>query len=154
MIPSILVFLQYSNNYKAAWIFKSAFIQDMRNVYKGAYKAFLVNIILPLYIAESIIFILIFGIKVIPVLVTAFMFLIISILIGHMTGRLKVPFTMEPGVIDKGKNMFNVLIGILIMILGAGINYVALFNAYLLITYGIILALIAFVMWKKCVKVY
>ena len=154
MIPSILVFLQYSNNYKAAWIFKSVFIQDMRNIYKGVYKAFLINMILPLYIAESIIFILIFGIKVIPVLVTAFMFLIISILIGHMAGRLKVPFTMEPGVIDKGKNMLNVLIGILIMILGAGINYAALFNAYLLIIYAIILMFIAFVMWKKCVKVY
>ena len=53
MIPSILMTLQYSNDYKAAWIYESVFIKDTANIYRGAYKALIVNLLLPLYLAVS-----------------------------------------------------------------------------------------------------
>lgn len=154
MIPDILLSLQYSNNYNAAWIYKAAFIKDMRNIYKGAYKAFLINLILPLYIIESVIFIFVFGIEAIPVLIVAFMFLLICVVIGHITGKMNIPFTMKAGVTDKGKNLLNLLISIVIMIIGVVINYLVLSKIYILILYGIVLALISLFMWKKFIKVY
>ncbi|HCW52379.1 MAG TPA: ABC transporter permease [Clostridium sp.] len=154
MIPSLLLILQCSNNYKAAWIYKTAFISDMTNIYKGAYKGFIANIILPLYLVESIIFIICFGVKVVPVLIVAFLFLLVTVVIGHIIGKIKVPFTCKFGLEQSKGSTIAVFIGMGIVALGAVINYFILSNVFLLSCYGVILAGLALFLWKKCIKVY
>lgn len=152
MVPSLLMSLQYSNNYKAAWIYEATFISDKSNIYKGAYKALLANLLLPIYLFESIIFIVIFGIKVVPILIIAFLFLLILIVIEHLIGKNRLPFSLKFGEIDKGQSLINTLLGMFILGLAVGINYFILFNIYALIAYGVILAIIVFTMWNKCIK--
>lgn len=154
MIPTILMTLQYSNNYKAAWIYKTAFINDMTNIYKGVYKGFIFSIILPLYLIECLIFILGFGIKVVPVLITAFMFLLVTVVIGHRIGKLKIPFTEKIGLEQGGGSVLLVLMGMVVIGIGAALNYFVLSNVYLLAAYGVILLGIAMFLWKKGIKVY
>lgn len=154
MIPNILMTLQYSNNYNAAWIYESAFISDKANIYKGAYKALVANLLLPLYLLESIIFIVVFGIKVVPILIIALIFLLIFIAIEHVISKSKLPFTLKIGEVDKSQNLISTLLGMIILVVGVGINYFLLFNLVALLIYGALLLIIAFVMWKKCIKVY
>lgn len=153
MIPTIIMILQYSNNYKAAWIYKAAFISDMTNIYKGVYKGFIVNIILPLYLVESIIFVAGLGIRAIPVLIIAFIFLLVTFVIGHRIGKIKVPFTEKFGVEQGGTNILIVFMGMAIIGLGAALNYFVLSNMFLLAGYGVVLLLAAIFLWKKCIKV-
>lgn len=152
MVPTLLMALQYSNNYNAAWIYEATFISDKSNIYKGAYKALLVNLLLPLYLFESIIFIVIFGIKVVPILIIAFIFLLIFIVIEHIIGKNSLPFSIKIGEVDKSQSFISTLLGMLILGVAVGINFFMLFNIYALIVYGIILTVIAFIMWNKCIK--
>lgn len=153
MVPTLLMTLQYSNNYKAAWIYEAAFISDKSNIYKGAYKALISNLLLPLYLFESIIFIVIFGIKILPILIIAFAFLLIFVVIEHLIGKNSLPFTLKFGEVNKSQNIINTLLGMVILGIAVGINYFMLFNVYALVAYGIILIIIAFIMWSKCIKV-
>lgn len=152
MVPTLLMTLQYSNDYKAAWIYETAYISDKSNIYKGAYKALLANILLPLYLFESIIFIVIFGIKVLPILITAFVFLLVFIVIEHMLGKNTLPFTLKFGDVNKSQNLINTLLGMVILCVGVGINYLALSNVYALVAYSTILMFVAFILWSKCIK--
>lgn len=153
MVPTLLMTLQYSNNYKAAWIYEAAFISDKSNIYKGAYKALISNLLLPLYLFESIIFIVIFGIKIVPILIITFAFLLIFVVIEHLIGKNSLPFTLKFGEVNKSQNIINTLLGMVILGIAVGINYCMLFNIYALVAYGIILIIIAFIMWSKCIKV-
>lgn len=153
MVPTLLMTLQYSNNYKAVWIYEAAFISDKSNIYKGAYKALISNLLLPLYLFESIIFIVIFGIKIVPILIIAFAFLLIFVVIEHLIGKNNLPFTLKFGEVNKSQNIINTLLGMVILGIAVGINYFMLFNIYALVAYGIILIIIAFIMWSKCIKV-
>lgn len=152
MVPTLLMTLQYSNDYKAAWIYETAYISNKSNIYKGAYKALLANILLPLYLFESIIFIVIFGIKVLPILIIAFIFLLVFIVIEHMLGKNTLPFTLKFGEVNKSQNLINTLLGMVILGVGVGINYFALFNIYALAGYSMILIILAFILWSKCIK--
>lgn len=154
MIPSILMTLQYSNDYKAAWIYESVFIKDTANIYRGAYKALIVNLLLPLYLVESVIFTVIFGIQVLGILIIVFIFLLIFIVAEHIIGKLSLPFTTKAGVVDNGSNLLNILLGMILVGITATINYFLLSNIIALIVYGIALVIVALFMWRKCIKTY
>lgn len=154
MIPSILMTLQYSNDYKAAWIYESVFIKDTANIYIGAYKALIVNLLLPLYLVESVIFTVIFGIQVLGILIIVFIFLLIFIVAEHIIGKLSLPFTTKAGVVDNGSNLLNILLGMILVGIAATINYFLLSNIIALIVYGIALVIVALFMWRKCIKTY
>lgn len=154
MIPSILMTLQYSNDYKAAWIYESVFIKDTANIYRGAYKALIVNLLLPLYLVESVIFTVIFGIQVLGILIIVFIFLLIFIVAEHIIGKLSLPFTTKAGVVNNGGNLLNILLGMILVGIAATINYFLLSNIIALIVYGIALVIVALFMWRKCIKTY
>lgn len=154
IIPSILMTLQYSNDYKAAWIYESVFIKDTANIYRGAYKALIVNLLLPLYLVESVIFTVIFGIQVLGILIIVFIFLLIFIATEHIIGKLSLPFTTKAGVVNNGSNLLNILLGMILVGIAATINYFLLSNIIALIVYGIALVIVALFMWRKCIKTY
>ncbi|ALR90423.1 hypothetical protein [Clostridium butyricum] len=154
MIPSILMTLQYSNDYKAAWIYESVFIKDTANIYRGVYKALIVNLLLPLYLVESVIFTVIFGIQVLGILIIVFIFLLIFIVAEHIIGKLSLPFTTKAGVVNNGSNLLNILLGMILVGIAATINYFLLSNIIALIVYGIALVIVALFMWRKCIKTY
>ena len=154
MIPSILMTLQYSNDYKAAWIYESVFIKDTANIYRGVYKALIVNLLLPLYLVESVIFTVIFGIQVLGILIIVFIFLLIFIVAQHLIGKLRLPFTTKAGVVDNGSNLLNTLLGMILVGVAATINYFLLSNIIAMIVYGIALLIVALFMWRKFIKIY
>ena len=153
IVPTLLVAVQYSNNHNASWVYEAVFISDKSNIYKGVYKSLLVNLLLPLYLFESLIFICIFGIRVIPILIIAFEFLLIFMILEHLIGKNNLPFTLKSGQVDKSQNLINTILGMIILGIAIGINYFVLFNIYALVTYGVILMIMILIMWSKCIRI-
>ncbi|MEW9938694.1 hypothetical protein AB2T96_17340 [Clostridium butyricum] len=114
----------------------------------------IVNLLLPLYLVESVIFTVIFGIQVLGILIIVFIFLLIFIVAEHIIGKLSLPFTTKAGVVDNGSNLLNILLGMILVGIAATINYFLLSNIIALIVYGIALVIVALFMWRKCIKTY
>lgn len=149
MAMTVLTMLQYSEFYKAAWTFKTTPLTDEGEIYRGSYKALLFNVLLPLYLFESIIFILCFKVKVIIHLIIALLFMVLTIPILHMMNKFSLPFTEK---FNAGDNSFNVSFTIpLFCLIGAGdfIHDILAQRIGMLIIYGIILIILNIVMWRK-----
>lgn len=110
MIPSVMVMLQYSEYYKAAWVFKSTPLINESDIYKGCYKAFLFTMLVPLYLFESILFIICFKIKVIIHLIIALLFISILIPIVYRLNKFSILFTGEFNVANRSSNLINMII--------------------------------------------
>ncbi|MEK3731052.1 MULTISPECIES: hypothetical protein [unclassified Paenibacillus] len=66
MIISAVFMLKYSGKSKAFWLFGAAPFSNLDPLYKGALKAFVVKIYLPLYFVNATVFAFIFGSRIIP----------------------------------------------------------------------------------------
>ncbi|WP_270180553.1 hypothetical protein [Alkalihalobacillus sp. CinArs1] len=66
MIPGVVIMLQYSSKSKGAWIYHVSPVTDLTNSIKGTLKALIVRLFLPVYIAVSVIYLVIFGVRILP----------------------------------------------------------------------------------------
>ncbi|WP_312369663.1 hypothetical protein [Lachnoclostridium sp.] len=98
-LPTVILMMRYSANYKGAWIYKVMPIHELAPVFKGTLKAFLVNLLLPLYVLECIIFTWIFGARIIPDLIVVLLNIFIYTVICFKKLKIELPFTrpFEPG---------------------------------------------------------
>ena len=61
LLVSVVIMLRYSGQYKAAWIFRAAPIANENVLYRGALKAFLCNMFIPVFMLNAIVFTCTFG---------------------------------------------------------------------------------------------
>lgn len=151
MISSIMIILQYSQCYKAAWIFKAAPSINEGDIYKGCYKAFLFTMLLPLYLVESILFIICFKINVIIHLIIVLLFISALIPIFHRLNKFSIPFTEEFNVVDKSSGLINMILSFGVVGVGALIHGFLGGKIILLGIYGIVLICLNFILWNKVI---
>lgn len=151
MIPTIMIMLQYSQFYKAAWIFKSAPSINEGDIYKGCYKAFLFTMLLPLYLLESILFIICFKFNIIIHLIIVLLFITALIPIFYRLNKFSIPFAGEFNVTDRGSNLINMILSFAVVGIGTLIHGFLGEKIILLIIYGIILVCLNFILWSKAV---
>lgn len=125
-LATLFITLSLSENYKGAWIYKAMPIGNPVIVVKAAMKAFLVKYIIPIYLVISLIFMAIFGIKVIPSLVLMFINLIMLMLLVFKESKKELPFCKDFQYTKNANNTFMVLISLFICGAFAGIHYLAL----------------------------
>lgn len=81
-IGLVVMMLQFSSKYKAAWVFQITPIVHHSSIYSGTLKGFIIKLFLPLYLLLSIVFLFIFSIRILPdlaiVLITAILHTLIS----------------------------------------------------------------------------
>lgn len=149
MISTVMTMLQYSQCYKAAWIFKTTPLSDEGEIYRGSYKAFLFNILLPIYLFESIIFIFCFKAKVIIHLAIALIFIALIIPSLHVVSNFSLPFTEEFNAGDNSSNVITMIISLCIIGVGAFIHNILGERITLLIIYGVILICLNLILWRR-----
>lgn len=149
MISTVMTMLQYSQCYKAAWIFKTTPLSDEGEIYRGSYKAFLFNILLPIYLFESIIFIFCFKAKVIIHLAIALIFIALIIPSLHIVSNFSLPFTEEFNAGDNSSNVITMIISLCIIGAGAFIHNILGERITLLIIYGVILICLNLILWRR-----
>ena len=153
-LPSVIQMMKCSANYKAAWIYKTAPIKAAGAIFKGTMKALLVRLFLPVFLVESIIFIMLLGTGIILNLIGIFLNIqLFAVLCFHIFEK-TLPFSESFGSAQKGA--WAALPTFLILAALAGAHYFfisAWFGDYG--SYGIILlsAVSNIILWRKAFAV-
>ena len=127
MLPNILILLRYSEMYKAGWIYKTMPIKNISSIFKGSIKAVMYKLLAPVFIFQSIVFILIFSPKVIIQIVGVLLASILLMMIIFITMEKALPFTQKQEVGDASGNIGPVIITMFSIPLLAGIHFAVTF---------------------------
>ncbi|OZB93480.1 hypothetical protein [Paenibacillus sp. XY044] len=132
MIPSVVMMLRYTSTPKGAWIFDTVPLRDHTPVYKGTLKACIVQLILPIYVVESIVFTVIFGARILPDLLVILVMILMYTVISFRLMGVGMPFT-EPAQAGTQSGQAGLML-LLFLILGvmAGLHF-----AFRSSTYGV-----------------
>lgn len=153
LLASLFPMISLSENYKGAWIYKALPVDNPVIVIKGAFKAFLLKYIAPIYLCISLIFILVFGIKILPSIVLIFVNLLILMLTMFCSSKRELPFYKDFQYTQNGSNAGMVFISFMLCAVAAGIHYLALvFIPYGLAINIVISLIIVIVLWHYSFK--
>lgn len=150
MIPSIIIMLKYSGKYKGAWIYKLINIDDLASIVKGAVKGGIVRLYLPVFFIDAVLFIIIFGIRIIPDIIIMFLVSLIIPVITFLFMKKAIPFSKPFDELNKGSdNVISILLLIItgfIAVIHVGIVFIGI--PILKYIYMILLILITWLSWK------
>lgn len=147
LLPTAVLMLKYSKSYKGAWVYLVTPIRDMNAIYKGVLKAFIVKLLLPIYLLESIIFIYLFHIDILPDLIIVFLTMLIFIVVCFKVVGKGLPFSQSIDNVSKTQGMILILLMLIIGVF-TGIHVIFTFiNNGVYIYLGIIFILNLFI-WK------
>lgn len=150
IIPKIMIVLKYSKNYKASYIYKTVNIKNKMNVHKASVKACLINLILPLYLIQSIVFVYFYKFSIIPHIIITFLVGVFIMIITFKTLDKDMPFSRPINVLKKNEGIVeNYLMMILILIMG-GIHLLISFIGGLAVSmYLIVILIVDLILFKK-----
>lgn len=152
MLPTALMMLKYSPKYKAAWIYKAMPVKKNASIYKGSIKAFIIRLLLPVYIIEAFIFLMIFGMKIFPHLILVFLNMMLFTVLCFKTMEKSLPFSEMAGTSNKSSGL--IFIPLMFMLGGlAFIHYQCANISYGVYIYMIVLILFNLLLWKKAFNV-
>ncbi len=151
VIPTVVMMLSYSGKYKGSWVYKVAPVSSRASIYKGTLKAFLMKLFLPLYALISIVFIFLFGYRIIPevfiVFVSACIFTVVCL--GLMRGTL--PFSESFEGIQQSDSWkvlpFYFIVGVFF-----ALHYLALQIPFGIPIYLVLLLVTNLIVWKTAIK--
>lgn len=152
ILTSSILMINYSERYKAAWIYKALPIEDTASIYKGALKGFVFKFILPIFLFDSIIFLAICRTRIIPDLILMLLNMFLLIIITFKFSDKQLPFSNDFQYTQGN----NISIGILTFIyvgVSGGLQAGFAHNTYFYIGYSLILILLNIVLWKTSFKV-
>lgn len=152
LIPTIIMMMKYSGKYKGAWIYKAIPINNISSIFKGSIKAFIVKLIMPIFIFEVIIFIAIFGLRTIPQLVIVFLNMLLYTVICFKCMKKSLPFSESFESTNESSGLIVFPLMILIGAL-AGIHYLCTNYNNVIYVYMIILILGNWIIWKKAFNI-
>lgn len=113
-LAPIVMMVKYSDQCKAAWIYKAVPIEDMASIFKGVTKAIIYKMVCPIYILLSLIYVWLFGVKVIPNLIAIFLVLIALSLISVKAMDKHFPFSVSFKDGEKMDDLGNTFLIILL----------------------------------------
>lgn len=147
LIPTVVIMLRYSSKYKAAWIYQAAPIANQAPIYRGALKACLVRLLMPLFILDCCIFLYLFGLVIIPDMIVVALSFILYPVICFAYMRKALPFSEATG---GGQQTESIRVLPLMLILAgfALLHWIALRYDYGIYGYMIVLVFANLFAWK------
>ena len=140
--------LAHSDKFKAAWIYQIFPMNDFTDLQKGSLKAFLIKLFVPIYLVLSLIFCIIFGVRIIPDLAAIFVTSCLYTVICYKGFGSNIPFTKPTNEIGDAQGWKTFILMIPLVVL-AGAHYLMAtkipFGIYL---YVVLLIIINWVVWK------
>ncbi|WP_201716497.1 hypothetical protein [Rossellomorea arthrocnemi] len=151
VIPTVVMMLSYSGKYKGSWVYKVAPVSSRASIYKGTLKAFLMKLFLPLFALISIVFIILFGYRVIPEMVIVFISACIFTVICLSLMRGALPFSESFEGVQQSDS-WKVLPFYLIVGVFLGLHYLALQIPFGIPFYLIVLFGVNLILWKTVIR--
>ncbi|MBR2565351.1 MAG: hypothetical protein IKE29_12090 [Paenibacillus sp.] len=146
LVITVVTMLKYSGQYKAAWILRAAPLANESVLYKGALKAFLYNMFLPLFLLNAIVFTWTFGLRILPDLA---IILLTGTALIPASGKLmlqQLPFSRSFSVAQESEGWY-VFIAIPVLALFWGIHVFFRSFSMGVWVYGAILILANVLLW-------
>lgn len=147
MIPTVVMMLKFSGTYKGAWIYSVVPMRDTTPMYRGTLKACLVRLLLPIFMLQSIIFIVIFGIRILPDLLVIFIGILLYTIISFKMLSKGLPFS-EPFQAAQQGSGFIIFFLLILLGLFAGLHLASTFIAYGVYLLLAVLLIANFAAWK------
>lgn len=102
--------IQIGNNQQAVWIFKSLPLNSPANFFKGSIKAAFSRFFLPVYLVISSAICIIWGIRVLPDVIIALLYIYLLTLMFYYFQDNVFPFTMEKAASKGGAAMTKIFL--------------------------------------------
>lgn len=147
LVPTIIMMLRYSGKYKAAWIYHTAPIAERSAIHRGTIMAALIRLVLPLYLLESIIFTLLFGMEIIPDLIVFGFAIMLYAVISFAFLSKALPFSQPFEAAQQSEGMRMIPLMLLLGVFG-GIHLAATFVNYGVYIYLVILLISNGITWR------
>ncbi|GGE44773.1 hypothetical protein GCM10011391_24480 [Pullulanibacillus camelliae] len=148
IIPSVVVMLKYSGNYKGAWIYKALPIEEHGDIYKGAIKAFVYKLFVPLFLILAVVFIVLFGFRIVPDLIITFLNALLYVYICFlMTGKV-IPFSRPFENIQQSDGI-KIFFLIFIILGFVGLHWLCTIFSFVLYGYLLVLLAVNVIVWRK-----
>ncbi|MBM7615489.1 ABC transporter permease [Alkaliphilus hydrothermalis] len=148
MLANTIPMLSTSEGNKAAWIYHILPIENPNVIYRGALKAFIGKYILPVYGAACIIFLGVYGLRILPDIFLMMLNLLLLIIIIFHYSKKPLPFSQDFQYI-KHNNMSIMLQLFAFSGVSAGIHWFLISRGYNILVYaGVVLAMVI-ITWKK-----
>jgi hypothetical protein len=141
-------YINNSDSYKGAFIYKVLPIENPGAILKGAVKGAIVKLILPVYTLEAVIFLILKGPAIILDLIVMFFVLLIASLVYFKISNKAMPFSVKFATADSGKLISPSLITMALIGVLAAIHIVIRNNIVFIEIYALILLIINIVLWK------
>lgn len=148
-LPSVVMMLQYSGKYKGAWIYQTAPIANLAALFKGTLKACIIKLYVPIYIIISVIFLWIFGFRILPDLLVVLVASALYMVICHKALTKKLPFS--EAITDSQQHASVGIILIFMLLIGVfiGVHFLFTLIPYGVYGYLLILLVVNVIAWKK-----
>lgn len=148
IIPTIMILLKYSGKYKGGWIFRAAPMNELKPVFSGTIKAFIFKLYLPVYLILSVLFIVLFGVRILPDLVVVFLNACMYAVICFKILEKSIPFTKSFDEYNQNGNVATTFGLMLFVALFAGLHFVSTLFSYGVYLYlGVVIIALAAI-WR------
>ena len=116
--------IYFSDNWKAAWIFKNSPIQFPGNIILGGMKAIIIKVAVPIFTVVGAIMVYKFGLEVIDDIIFAFVNTLLFISAGITIGQFSMPFSKDISEQNKaGKSWSRIIVLLIVVPIIGGIHY-------------------------------
>ena len=149
MVPTVLGAVGYSGNYKGAWIYETIPIKDKSTIHRGTVKAAIVNLFVPVFILVSLIFLIIYKMKIVDQIIVAGINMLLYIIIVYKILDNNLPFSKAFELTQDSSMKGTMLVALFIMGLFAFVHYILTripYGVYAYIPIGLIVSKIS---WSK-----
>ncbi|MGE8081018.1 hypothetical protein [Peribacillus loiseleuriae] len=149
MLPTLVMMVQHSSNYKGAWIYKVAPLGDLSALKTGTLKAVLMNYVVPTMLFEGVLFTILYGVRIIPDLFAVLLAFSFLTVLCFQLFTPSLPFSEPMDTVQQSQGVKTFLSLILIVLL-MGVHYLAIglwdYGVYM---YLIVLFFANALMWRK-----
>jgi hypothetical protein len=153
LLATLLQLMSTSEQYKGAWIYRALPIASPAPVIKGAVKGFMLKYLFPAFFLVSLIFTVIYGIRIIPdIMLIFFNMILLALLIFVCSGK-ELPFYKDFQYSQNGNNVGIVFLSMFICGLSALVHLFASSFSYGVVVYLAVSILLTAVVWKFSFKI-
>ncbi|RFU64038.1 hypothetical protein [Bacillus sp. V59.32b] len=148
VIPTLVMMLNYSKNFKAAWIYKMIPIRAEGSIYKGVLKAGIARYLFPLFLFVGMLFISLFGFRILPDLTVMFLGFLLFVVLCFKSLSSDMPFSEAFEAIQQNEGIKTFLLLTFLLLLAALHFSAAYLFEYGVYIYLILLFIINLIAWK------
>lgn len=153
MLCFCTAYINNSDNYKGAFIYKVLPIKDPGVILKGAIKGTLFKLVIPTYLFTAIVFLILKGPSIILDLIVMFLVLLISSLVYFKLSNKMMPFSVKFATIDSEKLIVPGVITLILIGIFAAIHIIIRNNITFIGVFMAILFVINIIIWKISFKI-